>query len=353
MAVPMKPTVVIAFMAVAFAALAGLAMAQTTGKSEEYTVLQSSANAPERARCIGAGKCYLKLLSCSNECPRRSTLGAGRRACFIDCARCEATCKHRKPNCYGFGSICYDPRLVGGDGSMFYFHGASNQDFCLVTDRNLHINGHFIGLRPEGRSRDYTWIQSLGLLFGSHSFSVGAKKVSVWNDNVDQLIFSYDGVAFSVEEEVGAIWRSNSGDVKVERTYETNVVEITVDRMLTMLVAVVPITEKENLAHNYQLPSDDVFAHLNLQFKFHNLSANVNGVLGQTYQPNYQSPAKVGVKMPVLGGEDRFVASGLLNADCKANQFSPESLGPVDILQPFTAECSSNDQSGSGIVCRR
>lgn len=251
--------------------------------------------------------------------------------------------------------MCYDPRLVGGDGSMFYFHGEKDQDFCLVSDRSVHINGHFIGLRPEGRSRDYTWVQALGMLFGSHKFSIGAKKVAQWDDEVDQLMFSYDGVAFAVEEEAGAKWVSEDGQLRVERTYQKNVVEVVLDKQLSMLIQVVPITAAEDKAHNYQLPSDDVFAHLDLQFKFNNLSPDVNGLLGQTYQPDYVSPAKVGVKMPILGGEDRFFATGLLNADCKATQFSPEFSQPEETVQtllPFTTQCSSQG-SGSGIVCRR
>lgn len=32
---------------------------------------------------------------------------------FLDC----------KPNCNAPGSGCYDPRFIGGDGRVFYFHG--------------------------------------------------------------------------------------------------------------------------------------------------------------------------------------------------------------------------------------
>ncbi|CAL9017317.1 unnamed protein product [Prunus brigantina] len=54
----------------------------------------------------------------------------------------------RKPNCNSPGSACYDPRFIGGDGIVFYFHGKSNQQFSLVSDRNLQINGRFSGHRP-------------------------------------------------------------------------------------------------------------------------------------------------------------------------------------------------------------
>lgn len=64
----------------------------------------------------------------------------------------------RKPNCNARGAACLDPRFIGGDGIVFYFHGKSNEHFSLVSDLNMQINARFIGLRPAGRTRDYTWI---------------------------------------------------------------------------------------------------------------------------------------------------------------------------------------------------
>ncbi|KAH0993973.1 hypothetical protein GBA52_005456 [Prunus armeniaca] len=93
----------------------------------------------------------------------------------------------RKPNCNSPGSACYDPRFIGGDGIVFYFHGKNNQQFSLVSDRNLQINGRFSGHRPADRTRDYTWIQALGMLFSSHSFSVEATKVGTWDNQIDHL----------------------------------------------------------------------------------------------------------------------------------------------------------------------
>eukprot|EP00850_Spirogloea_muscicola_P025954 SM004970S17360 [mRNA] locus=s4970:275:1112:+ [translate_table: standard] len=52
------------------------------------------------------------------------------------CAPCNAT-----------GALCGDPRLVGGDGVAFWFHGERDRDFCIVSDAALHINAHFIGKR--------------------------------------------------------------------------------------------------------------------------------------------------------------------------------------------------------------
>lgn len=49
-------------------------------------------------------------------------------------------------------------------------------------------------------------------------------------------------------------------------------------------------------------------------FKFYGLSSRVEGVLGRTYQPDFQNPAKSGVAMPVVGGEDKYRITSLISA---------------------------------------
>ena len=109
----------------------------------------------------------------------------------------------------------------------------------------------------------------------------------------------------------------------VERTDDTNNVRVTVDGLLEMDVRVAPIGAEENRVHNYQLPADDAFAHLETQFRFKNLTEKVEGVLGQTYRPGYVSPVKRGVPMPVMGGEDKYRTPSLLSPLCKLCRFLP------------------------------
>ncbi|KAF7841488.1 Root cap [Senna tora] len=101
-----------------------------------------------------------KYISCPYECPSSESSDPKAKVCHIDCDKpiCKAVCRRQKPNCNAPGSGCYDPRFIGGDGRVFYFHGKSNENFALVSDSDLQINAHFIGHRPAGRSRHYTWI---------------------------------------------------------------------------------------------------------------------------------------------------------------------------------------------------
>jgi hypothetical protein len=205
----------------------------------------------------------------------------------------------RRANCNGYGSLCYDPRFVGGDGVMFYFHGAKGGNFAIVSDDNLHINAHFIGTRPQGRTRDFTWVQALAIMFDTHTIVIAAKRVSNWDDNVDALTVSWDGEAVDIATDGEAEWRTNGEEreVVVERTDDANSIRVTIARLVEIDIRVRPIGEKENRVHNYQLPTDDAFAHLETQFRFSNLTNLAEGVLGKTYRPDYVSPVKIGVPM--------------------------------------------------------
>ncbi|KAH9618561.1 hypothetical protein KSS87_006329 [Heliosperma pusillum] len=261
---------------------------------------------------------------------------------------------HRKPNCSGRGAACLDPRFIGGDGIVFYFHGKSNQHFSLVSDLNFQVNARFIGLRPAGRTRDYTWIQALGILFDSHSFSLEATPAAQWDDQVDHLKFSYDGQEVDLPEGYRSNWTAR--DLKVERTDKLNSVIVTVAEIAEISVNVVPVTKEDDRIHNYQIPSDNCFAHLEVQFRFFGLSSEVEGVIGRTYQPDFKNPAKPGVAMPVVGGEDRYKTSTLLTPDCKSCRFSPVGVMSQDVsfLKDLgMLDCTGSTSSGNGIVCRK
>lgn len=233
----------------------------------------------------------------------------------------------RKANCDGYGSICYDPRFIGGDGVVFYFHGDKGGNFAIVSDDNLHINAHFIGTRPQGRTRDYTWVQSLAVMFDTHTLVISAKRVSHWGDKVDALSIRWDGDSVDLPLDDDAEWETNAEGrkVEIERTDDTNNVRVSVAGLLQMDIRVRPIGKQENKVHNYQLPDDDAFAHLETQFKFKNLSDLVEGVLGKTYRPHYVSPVKRGVPMPMIGGEDKYQTPSLFSPLCKVCRFQRPS----------------------------
>ncbi|CAN6891859.1 unnamed protein product [Brassica oleracea] len=298
-----------------------------------------------RARCKKKGSpCYGVEYSCPADCPR---------SCEVDCVTCKPLCNCDKP-----GSVCQDPRFIGGDGLTFYFHGRKDSNFCLISDSNLHINAHFIGKRRSGMARDFTWVQSIAILFGTHRFHVGALKTSTWDDSVDRISASFDGHVISLPQLDGATWTSSPGvypQVSVKRVNaDTNNLEVEVEGMLKITARVVPITVEDSRIHGYNVTEDDCLAHLDLGFKFQDLSDNVDGVLGQTYRSNYVSRVKIGVHMPVMGGDREFQTSGLFEPDCSAARFTGNrgSNGGRSKMELPEMSCASG-VGGKGVVCKR
>ncbi|MFQ6621301.1 hypothetical protein Gotur_001975, partial [Gossypium turneri] len=155
------------------------------------------------------------------------------------------------------------------------------------------------------------------------AMSISAKRAATWDEEFDHLRFSYNGNVIVVPEGHLSSWKSPESDLTVERTSDKNSVLVTLPDIAEISVNVVPVTREDDRIHNYQIPSDDCFAHLELQFKFYGLSSKVEGVLGRTYQPDFMNPAKPGTAMPIVGGEDKYRTSSLLTADCYTCKFSP------------------------------
>ncbi|KAL3736224.1 hypothetical protein ACJRO7_025217 [Eucalyptus globulus] len=275
------------------------------------------------------------------------------KSCYVNCnsPTCSSKCTYWKPNCNGIGSACYDPRFIGGDGIVFYFHGKSNQIFSLVSDLTLQINAQFIGYRP----------MALEILFNSHSFSLEATKAATWDAEIDHMSFEYDRSEIAITKGSLSPWYSPGRDIKVEGIWNKNSVVVTLKDMAEIMVNVVPITKEDDRIHKYMLPSDDCFAHLEVQFRFFGLSPKVEGVLGRTYRPNLVNPAKPGVAMPVVGGEDKYRTTSLLSADCKFCIFSQGSALNQDnhslmmTTDYGTLDCTGGASAGSGngIVCEK
>ncbi|CAA0810553.1 late embryogenesis abundant protein-related / LEA protein-related [Striga hermonthica] len=302
----------------------------------------SEAAAGRRVRCRNRSypSCYYREHRCPATCPT---------TCEVDCVTCSPVCNCNRP-----GAVCQDPRFIGADGITFYFHGQKDKDFCIVSDTNLHINAHLIGKRNHDMGRDFTWVQSLGILFRTHKILIGAKKTATWDDTIDRLIVSYDGTSILLPEQEGAKWESNSSpnNVVITRSRDTNAVMVEVEGNFQIKASVVPITEKESRVHNYGITSEDCFAHLDLGFKFYSLSDDVSGVLGQTYAKDYVSRVKMGVDMPVLGGNVEFATSGIFSTDCAVARFKGmESVDSNDF--GYTSLRCESGLDGRGVVCKR
>ncbi|KAG2603519.1 uncharacterized protein LOC120710847 [Panicum virgatum] len=251
--------------------------------------------------------------SCNAKCDRRCP-----NQCIVLCPGCKTFCM-----CDFYpGVSCGDPRFTGGDGNNFYFHGKKDQDFCVLSDANLHINAHFIGKRNPSMRRDFTWIQALGIRFAHHRLYLGAQKTAKWSSDVDRLELALDDEPVSIPAEAGARWESAAvPGLSVTRTTAANGVRVQLAGVLDMMASVVPITEEESRVHNYGVTEDDSLAHLDLGFKLYDLTDDVHGVLGQTYRSDYVNQLSVSASMPVMGGAPKYVSSDIFATDCAVARF--------------------------------
>ncbi|XP_047312702.1 uncharacterized protein LOC124916008 [Impatiens glandulifera] len=311
-----------------------------------------STHSPPKGSGKKKSKCKNKNSECYNVeyvCPEACPGG-----CQVDCKSCKPVCNCDKP-----GAVCQDPRFIGADGITFYFHGKKDREFCLVSDTNLHINGHFIGKRDPTMTRDFTWVESIGILFNNHKMFLGAKKTAAWDDLNDRLAITFDGEPIFLQDREGASWQPeySSQAVSITRIASSaNSVVVEVEGNFRITVKVVPITEEDSRVHNYGITKDDCFAHLDLSFKFLSLSGDVDGVLGRTYASDYVSKVNMSKAMPVVGGEKEFITSSLFAADCSASRFVGEQKKVSSGLgMEFPSLSCGGDhiEGGAGVVCKR
>ncbi|KAI3752573.1 hypothetical protein L2E82_24607 [Cichorium intybus] len=206
------------------------------------------------------------------------------------------------------GAVCQDPRFIGGDGITFYFHGKKDQDFCLVADKNLHINGHFIGKRNKNMGRDFTWVQSIGVLFDNHKVQITAQKTSSWDDTIDRISITFDGENIFLPETKGAKWKAST--TSITRIQDTNYIVLEVENLLNIIARV-------------------------------------------TYRNDYVSKVKMGVLMPVMGGDSKFLSTNSFATDCSVAMFkgSQEEGSSLNLQLPIL-RCQSGSE-GRGVVCKR
>ncbi|KAI3983001.1 hypothetical protein MKX01_029237 [Papaver californicum] len=297
-----------------------------------YTPPSSEVSAKTRSRCrnIKYSKCYNVEHVCPAACPT---------GCVVDCVTCKPMC-----NCDQPGAVCQDPRFIGGDGITFYFHGKQNRNFCLLSDSNLHINAHFIGKRNQNLTRDFTWVQAIGILLGDHKIYIGARKTATWDDSVDRLGLAFDGQPIYLPESEGSKWQSEA------------VPSVTITRSkgnFKITANVVPITEEESKVHSYGITKDDCFAHLDLGFKFYSLGDNVNGVLGQTYANNYVSKVNVVASMAVMGGYYKFITSSVFAKDCAVARFTGSANSSSGSSSEYPSLSCGSGIDGRGVVCKK
>ena len=196
-------------------------------------------------------------------------------------------------------AACNDPRFVGAKGTRFDFNGLPGGNYCLFTDSSVHINMHMIGYFDErtiGASildngkAVRTWIGQLGIMWKakgeSHSLVLSARKGPETERGSGFLASAeLDHVALPALQEGET--RTLAGGatftfVGVSSTgvFPLDVYIVTVPRLFTIGISL-------RVAHSLLRTPTDAMTHINLVFSEMHPTAQVHGVMGQTYRKGH------------------------------------------------------------------
>ncbi|GJP49767.1 hypothetical protein CLOM_g8939 [Closterium sp. NIES-68] len=261
--------------------------------------------------------------------------------------------------CNSRSEIANDPHLVGAYGTHFDFNGRPDATFCLLTDRELHVNmllrGYYsddtenAALVVDGKAV-HTWIKELGLVWLAdgvdHKIRLGAR------DGKQQERGA--GFMKTIEIDGEAVPRMKVGDVvtsaggltltfkalEKEGPYDVDYYTLDIEGLVTLDMRLRVANPK------LQTPTD-AEAHINVGIVELSHTDEIHGVLGQTYRDDHAQRAVDFQKMiaslhrPIsadgaegegfLDGNARsYEASSVLAVDCSHTTYRhAKQLSPV------------------------
>ncbi|CAI5508899.1 unnamed protein product [Closterium sp. Naga37s-1] len=189
-----------------------------------------------------------------------------------------------------------DPHFLGAHGTRFEFNGLPEKSFCLYTDRLMHINmamrGYYddrtesAALIVNGKAVR-TWIRQLAIMWrsrdgSSHSFVMTAR------DGKEQA--RGDGFVKSIVADSKALPRMKVGESKkiADLTLTFNKIEkvgpYDVDAYTVKIGDQMELDLRLRVAHPLLQTPDDAETHINVMFTDVAPTADVHGVMGQTYR---------------------------------------------------------------------
>ncbi|CAI5513170.1 unnamed protein product [Closterium sp. Naga37s-1] len=205
--------------------------------------------------------------------------------------------------CNPSAKILNDPHLVGAHGTHFDFNGRPDKAFCLLTDRDLHVNmllrGYYdertdnAALVVDGKAV-HTWIKELGMIWTAKGVDHKVRIAARGGKQQERG----DGFVKSIEIDGEAIPRMQVGDSVTSDgglTIQFRALEkegpFDVDYYLLTIDGLISLDLRLRVAHpKLQTPSD-AEAHINVGIAELEHTDAIHGVLGQTYRDDHSQRA--------------------------------------------------------------
>ncbi|GJP50908.1 hypothetical protein CLOM_g10061 [Closterium sp. NIES-68] len=267
-----------------------------------------------------------------------------------------------------------DPHFLGAQGTHFDFNGLPEKNFCLYTDKQVHVN---MGMRGYLDSRSTqnaalvvngsavrTWIRQLAVMWTDNSAAadsdntVAAKPathslVLTARDGKEQLR-GESGFLASAELDGSPLPRLAPGEsrsladgkLSLQFVAEEKVGPYDVDHYYLRLDGLLELDLKLRPAHPLLQTPEDAQVHINLMFTDASASSSVHGVMGQTYRGGREARTMEFSRLSALlhhpvsadGEEGRgfldgqvgdYETSAVTATDCRFSAFNGQQL-PVD-----------------------
>eukprot|EP00897_Mesotaenium_endlicherianum_P005465 jgi/Mesen1/4947/ME000247S04225 len=255
-----------------------------------------------------------------------------------------------------------DPHFTGARGTRFDFNGEPDNAFCLVSDKNLHINMMLRGyydnrttgatLIKNGKAVR-TWIKEIGLIWNAegaqHNVHLTARN-GKQQERGDGFLASavVDGRAMPLLR-AGEKFTSEGGlvmeyvGVATKGPYEMDHYVLTIGDLVSLDINM-------RVAHPMLQSEDDAEVHFNIAFNNIKPTSEIHGVLGQTFRADREQRAIDYSDMGMLlhapiqadGESGRgfldgnaaidYISSDVLSTDCSYNQFEAPGAGKMSIL---------------------
>ncbi|GJP30323.1 hypothetical protein CLOM_g737, partial [Closterium sp. NIES-68] len=205
--------------------------------------------------------------------------------------------------CNPAAKILNDPHLVGAHGTHFDFNGRPDKAFCLLTDRDLHVNmllrGYYdertdnAALVVDGKAV-HTWIKELGIVWTAGGVDHKIRLAARGGKQQERG----EGFMKSIEIDGEEIPRMQVGDsvtgaggLKVEFRGLEKEGPFDVDYYLLTIDGLVSLDLRLRVAHPKLQTPTDAEAHINVGIAELEHTEEIHGVLGQTYRADHSQRA--------------------------------------------------------------
>ncbi|CAI5992420.1 unnamed protein product [Closterium sp. NIES-64] len=192
-----------------------------------------------------------------------------------------------------------DPHFTGAHGTHFDFNGRPDKAFCLLTDKNVHVNMLLRGYyddRTEGAAlvvdgkAVHTWIKELGIVWfangADHRLRLVARNGKEQERGAGYMkAIEVDGTVIQ-RLALGEEFNGDGGLTVALRAYEKQG-PYDVDYYTVSIAGIISFDIRLRVAHpKLQTPSD-AEVHINVAVTSFDYTENVHGVLGQTYREDH------------------------------------------------------------------